>query len=145
MNALLNDRVKVTRQANAAAAGLTAINGATLPLAGFDGVRGVAGLGALTATQVTSLKFQAGNAANGSDMADVAGAVTANAADVDSNKLLILDVAKSQYAGFAYGRFVVNRGTANAVVDFVIAEQYKARSEPVSQADATVSQVKSAY
>lgn len=138
MKNMLKD-VKTVRDVNATAAGTTAINGTVIDMAGFDAVRATALMGALTATQVTSLKLQFGNLANGSDMADVTltdgtAPQTGNAADADSNKLLIVDVVKP--SGYRYVRAVVNRATANAVVDGVIIDLYQAMSCPVSQ-DAT--------
>jgi len=143
-NTLLNDGVKVTRPISATAAGATAVNGTALDMTGFVGIRFVALLGTLTGTQVTSLKAQQGALSDGSDAVDIAGAVTAAAADGDGNKLLILDVAKSLITA-RYVRPVVNRSVANAVVDGVIAEQYKAGTEPVTATGTTVSAVKSAY
>ena len=134
-NVVLNS--KRTRVVNSTAAGTTAINGSILDMQGFETVVGECLLGALTATQVTSLKAQAGNLANGSDMADLAGAVTANAADADSNKLLVLEVVKP--TAFRYLRFVVNRGTANAAVDGVVATQYATHKGPESDDATTVS------
>jgi hypothetical protein len=139
MQGHLTQAVKTVRCANATAAGTTAINGSVIDLTKVDSVRGIALLGALTATQVTGLKWQQGTAANGSDMADVANVATANAADADSNKMLILDVSNNNIDPTKqYGRFVVTRGTANAVLDGLIAELYGVRSLPQS-ADTTVS------
>lgn len=129
---------KRTRVVNATAAGTTPINGTVLDMQGFESVVFVCALGALTATQVTSLKAQGGNAANGSDMADLVGAVTANAADADSNKLLVLEVVRPDPT-LRFIRCVVNRGTANAAVDSVVATQYADKRVPESDDSATVS------
>lgn len=129
MNDLLNNSVKTTRVINATAAGTTDINGTVIDMSEFDGVRFVAMFGALTATQVTNMKAQQGDQSDGSDAADIPGAVTANLNDADSNKVLILDVSKNMITK-RYIRCVVDRGTANAVVDGVIADQYIARKKP---------------
>lgn len=139
MLGFLNTEILTTRVVNSTAAGTTGVNGTVLDQSNFDGVRFTASLGTLTSTQVTSLKAQQGNAANGSDMADIAGAVTAAAADGDSNKLLILDVQASLISA-RYVRCVVNRGTANAVIDSVIADQYQTRTVPTAQTGSTISQ-----
>lgn len=110
------------RCVNATAAGTSAINGAHVDMQGFDGVLFILGVGALTATQVTSLKAQAGALANDTDQADITGAVSPALADADGNKLVFLEVYAPQGR---YVRPVVSRGTANAVVDFVIAIQYQ--------------------
>jgi hypothetical protein len=118
----LSRNVTSVRCVNATAAGTTAINGAHVDMQGFDGVLFIMGVGALTATQVTSLKAQGGAAVNDSDQADLVNAVTPNLADGDSNRMVFLDVYCPQQR---YVRPVVNRGTANAVIDFVIAILYQ--------------------
>jgi hypothetical protein len=128
---------KRTRVSNAVAAGTAAVNCSILDMQGFESVVGVCSLNALTASQVTSIKAQAGNAANGSDMADLAGAVTPAAADADGNKLLVLEVVKP--TNFRYLRFVINRGTANAQIDGVVATQYFSHKPPESDDATTVS------
>jgi len=128
---------KRTRVSNAVVAGTSAINTTILDMQGFESVIGECCLGTLTATQTTALKAQAGNVANGSDMADLAGAVTPNAADADSNKVLVLEVVKP--TNFRYVRFVVVRGTANAVIDSVVATQFCSHKQPESDDPATVS------
>jgi hypothetical protein len=130
---------KITKQVhvlNAVAAGTSNQTGTHVDMQGFDGVMFLADIGTLTATQVTSMKAQGGNASNDSDQADISGAATAAMADGDSNKMLILDVFRPQQR---YVRPVVLRGTANAVINCVIAILYQADKMPVP-ADATVSQ-----
>jgi hypothetical protein len=127
---------KRTRVLNAVAAGTTTQNGSVLDMEGFESVVFDAMFGALTGTQVTFIKAQAGNAANGSDMADLAGTKVGPLADTDGNKMLTLEVAR--VPGFRYVRCVVVRGTANAVIDGVVATQYVARKQPTTD-DATVS------
>ncbi len=130
----LSKEVKVTRVMNAVAAGTTNQNSTVLDMQGFEGVMFVAAFGALTATQVTSLKAQQGTLSDGSDMADLAGTLTGPLADTDGNKLLVLDVFRPQER---YVRCVVGRGTANAVIDGVIAIQYCSRKAPTTH-DTTV-------
>lgn len=131
---------KRTRVVNATAAGVTAINGSAIDMQDFDSVVFECAMGALTATQVTGLKAQGSNDNGGSDpYADITGAATAAAADADSNKLLILEVNRPQKR---YIRCVVTRGTANAVIDGVIAVQSGAKKAPVTHDATTVSQSK---
>ena len=87
---------------------------------------------------MTSLKVQQGDLADGSDMADLEGSLHTALADADGNKCLVTDVFRPQKR---YVRPVVTRGTANAVIDGVIALQYSARTEPVAN-DATVKSIK---
>jgi hypothetical protein len=135
------DNTLFTIQADAAAAGTTAVDGAGLDMAGFTGVCFIADIGALTATQVTNLSAQWSDTNNGTDWANftspVGGAVTPNMADADGNKLLILDVVAPMHR---YLRPVLNRGTANAVLDGIIAIQYGPRNDPTSDPPASVSQ-----
>ena len=112
---------------------------ATLPVIdtlGYNSIRIVALLGALTATQQTSLSVNQ-SLDNGATDPFVAapGATTGNAADADSNKLLILDIFKPHKR---YLQPVINRAVANAAVTSVIYELYNAFNEPVTP-DATVS------
>lgn len=139
----LSRNVTFLRSANAAIAGVTAINGAHVDMQGYDGVLFVAFVGALTATQVTSLKAQGGALANDSDMADLVGAVSPNLADADGNKCIVLDVYRPQQR---FVRPVLNRATANAVLDGIIAIQYQGDKLAVGQAlspalDATIKSV----
>ena len=127
----LNGMVKVTRVMNAIAAGTSDQNGTTLDMQNFEGVMFVAAFGALTATQVTALKAQQGAASDLSDAADLAGTLVGPLADGDGNKCLILDVWRPEER---YVRCVVDRGTANAVIDGVIAIQYGAKKLPVAHA-----------
>ncbi len=127
---------KITRVMNAVAAGVTNQNGTTLDMSGFDGVMFIASFGALTATQVTSLKAQQGQQSNLSDAADLAGTLTGPMADADGNKVLVLDVYRPAER---YVRCVVQRGTANAVIDGVVAIQYRGRKTPIAQDSTYVS------
>lgn len=127
--------IKVTRVMNAVAAGTTSQNGSTLDMSGWDGVLFVAQLGTLTATQVTGLKAQQGNASNMSDAADLINTAVGPLADGDSNKCLALDIYRPLER---YVRCVVTRGTANAVIDGVIAIQYRGRKAPVTQDTTTI-------
>ena len=134
----LSKYAKVTRVLNAVAAGVTNQNGSVIDMSGFEGVQFIALFGALTATQVTSLKVQQGDLADGSDMADLEGSAHTALADVDGNKCLVTDLFRPEKR---FVRAVVTRGTANAVIDGVIALQYRARVQPVAN-DSTVKSTK---
>ena len=134
----ISKSIKVTRALNGVAAGTSNQNGSVIDMSGFEGVQFVALFGAITATQVTSLKVQQGNLADGSDMTDLAGSAHTALADTDGNKCLVTDVFRPQKR---YIRCVVKRGTANAVIDGVVALLYSPRVEPVTT-DATVKSTK---
>lgn len=134
------------RQINATAAGVTVLTGPnSFDMLGFDGVVFIAALGTLTASQVTFLGAQdsadgttwgaVGTAAAPTNL--IAGAQTPAALDADSNKLLVLDVFRPRRR---FVRAVLYRGTANAVVDGVVAIRYEAKKLPTGQDATTVSQ-----
>lgn len=118
---VLNEFVKVTRVMNAVAAGTTAQNSSVVDMTGWDGVKFILLIGTLSATQVTSLKAQQDVVVGFGGAADLAGTLTGPFADADGNKCLILDVYRPREP---FVRCVVNRATANAVIDGVIAIQY---------------------
>lgn len=130
----LSDFTRVVVSSGAAAAAQTAVTGVTLDIRGFERVRGLAVLGDVADTSVLTLKYQAGHLADGSDMADVTGASVAFTAGVSTadSKVLVLDVVQPPKR---YGRFVLTRGTADAVVACVLAELYDARRPPVTGGD----------
>lgn len=112
--------VQPLRVSNAVAAGTSDVNTAWVDVANSDGVRFMVAFGTLTSTQVTNVKLQGACLANQADAADLldstSGTVikTANLADADSNKLAIVEVYKPKVR---YVRAVIDRGTANAVID----------------------------
>ena len=123
--------IKVTRVMNAVAAGTTTQNGTGVDMTGFEGVLFVAAFGTLTATQVTSLNAQQSSDDGSTDTYDdLAGTKAGPLADADSNKLLAIDVYRPQKK---FVRPTVVRGTANAVIDGVIAIQYNLKKEPSTQ------------
>ena len=128
----LSTAAKVTRVMNGVAAGTTDQNSTSVDMKGFDAVQFVALFGTIDATAVTSVKAQ-GSSDNStwSDLASTAVSV----ADDDDNQAVILDLNKPSQR---YVRCVVDRGTANAVIDGVIALQYHATHEPVTHDSSTV-------
>lgn len=140
----LGKATKVLRVMNAVAAGTTPQTSTTFDMQGFDSCLILASFGALTASQATKMKAQGGAAANGSDAADLANTGTpvgANMADADSNTDLILDLVRPTQR---YITVVVNRGTANAVINGVWAILYNAQRTP-APLPSTLSSVESAY
>jgi len=121
---------KVSRVMNAVAAGTTDQNSASVDMADFEGVIFLAAFGTLTATQVTSLKAQQSSDDGSSDaFADLEGTSVGPLADADGNKMLALDVYRPRER---YVRATIDRGTANAVIDGIVAIQYGARKAPVT-------------
>lgn len=128
---------KFARGANATAAGTSDINGASFDTnqAGgpYNCFLAIAAVGTLTATQVTSLKIQ--GSADNSTWSDLSGVVQGPVADTDGNKLIIVDVFRPK---FRYLRAVLDRGTANAVLDAIIYIGYNAGGVPILTQDSTV-------
>jgi hypothetical protein len=143
MGMALNTRTRVVRVNTGTVAGTTSINAPSSSgvdmsqNGGYRGVRFIALLGALTGSQVTKLKVQ--GSPDGSDYTtlggDLLGSSTVAMADADGTKMLVCDVYRPIHR---YVRAVVVRGTANAVIDGVIAELYDPITEPTTD-DTTVS------
>lgn len=132
----LSPNVVTKRISNAVAAGATDVVCTVIDTTGFQGIRAIALLGALTATQVTSLFAE--HSDDNVTFAAIAGARTSNAADADGNKMLVLEICEPTKR---YLRFTVDRATANAVVDGVIAELFRASLVPVTGDASVISQV----
>lgn len=129
MRSHLTEEAKITRVMNAVAAGTTDQNSSSVDMAGFDEVTFIALFGTLTASQVTKLLVQQSDDDGSSD--DFTTIATGTAlADGDSNKLAISVVARPAKR---YVRAVIDRGTANAVIDGVVAIQRFPRDRPVTQ------------
>lgn len=117
--------VQPLRVSNAVAAGTTDVNTTVVDTANSDGVRFTVLFGTLTSSQTTFVKLQGGSLANGADMADLLDSTTgtviktANLADADSNKIAVIEVYKPKVR---YVRAVIDRGTANAVIDGATAQ-----------------------
>lgn len=119
----------------ATAAGTTSLTTDVVDMQGFDSVAFVAHLGDVTDTSALTLTGQTGAVADGSDAADLALPVTftADATSAD-NKLMILDLHRPRQR---YVRATLDRVTANAVVNGVVAILYNASEQPVTE-DASV-------
>lgn len=118
----LSQNAKVTRVSNAVAAGISDINSSSVDMfAGgleYNSVMFSVEFGTITASAVTSVKIQSSD--DDSAWSDVTGS-SQTVADTDDNKVFLLDAGKVQSR---YLRCVVDRGTANAVVDGILAIQY---------------------
>jgi hypothetical protein len=128
--AYLADETKLTIAITptAGAAGATGINGATLDMAGWDGVLVVVPFGAIVTGAVTSIKAQQGAASDCSDCADLAGTGQTVADDSD-DKSFYLDLRRPAER---YVRVVVSRATQNATVGGATYIQYRGRAKPTA-------------
>jgi len=143
MSSQMQTETKITRVLNAVTAGTTNQNTAGVDMStdgGWETVEFVPLFGALTANQVTKVKAQqSSDDASTDDYSDLTGTLTAALADGDTNKIARVEVARPAKK---WVRGVVVRGTANAVIDGVLAIQRRARKVPISQSS-TVAVVKS--
>ncbi len=127
----------IARVMDAKAAGVTAQNSTAVDMQNYEGVLFIAAFGELTDDQVTSIKAQQATASAGT-YTDLDGTKVGDMEDDDDNQLLILDVKNPTER---YVRCVVSRGTANAVIDGVIAIQYGPRKKPTSQGSTVAASV----
>lgn len=130
---LLKD-AKITRVMNAVAAGTSDQDGTVLDMAGFDAVCFIAAFGDNVSGSVLELQGFGNTASSTSSPAPVELTNdellnTVGASDSD-NKLLVLDIVRPAYQ-YVFPR--VKRGTQNAVIDGIIAIQYRTRDLPVTQ------------
>lgn len=139
-NAHLTDVVKTVRVSNAVAAGTTDVVCTAVNTEGYDGCRFVALFGTLTATQVTSMRVQqSGDDGSADAYTDLENSATNALGDDDDNDMLIVDILRPQEKWL---KLTIDRATANAVVDGVIAELYRVRTAPVTQDGTVIDAVK---
>lgn len=130
----LGKRLKVTQVKTAVAAGTSDQTSAILDMSGFDGVLFLTSFGAITSTAVTSVKIQQDTAVGGGTMADLAGS-GATVADTKSDTVVVHDLYRP---GKRYVRVYVDRGTANAVINSIVALQYRGLNAPTTDDATTV-------
>ena len=130
----LNEYIETALHSAAVAAGTTDIEPANgVDTADCESVRFLVQFGAITATAVTTIKLQQSDDSDGSPDAfsDLAG-TGLSVADDDDGKVFCVEVVNPQKR---YVRCVVDRGTANAVVDAIISEKGGLRSLPATNAN----------
>ena len=127
--------VKVTRCINFTAAGTsTPISGSVIDMKGFDSCTFIVGFGPIVSGGVQSIKVQQGADAALGDAADLLG-TSVSVADDDDNQVAIVEVNQPRER---YLRVQVLRATQNSTIDFGLALQSKASSEPVTHDSTTV-------
>jgi hypothetical protein len=128
-------RIKPDGSGYTVVAGTSNVNSDIVDTAGFDGVRFIIGFGTITSGAVTSIKVQENSANSTSGMADILGS-SITVADTDDNKIAISDYVRPLQR---YLRLSTLRATQNSVIDFVIVELYRARSEPITDDTSVIS------
>lgn len=127
MNELsLARNVAVDRVSNAVAAGTTDVNCTSVDMEGFETATFVVSFGTITATAVTSIQID--HSSDNSTWNAVAGSKV-TVPDSASNKVAITETVRPT---LRYVRCTVDRGTANAVIDGVVAIRSNARKAPVT-------------
>lgn len=128
-------RTALKRVMNAVAAGTTTQTSSAVDMAGYQGVRFIVSLGAVTATGVPAVKASDCDTSGGS-YSDIAGSLgTAYVASTDDNKVWVLDIYRPTHR---FVKCIVTRGTANAVIDGIVAELYEPRNQPAIDDATTV-------
>lgn len=131
----LTNQVKTTLCKTAVAAGSSDVTDATeIDMANWEGVRFIFGFGAITGSAVTSVGATGKATTGGTPGTDDLAGSKQTVADTDDDSVFIIDIFQPAQR---YIRPFVKRATQNAVVNFIIAEQYGPRKLPVA-ADATV-------
>jgi hypothetical protein len=125
----------ITRVSNAVAAGTTDVECTSVDMAGFDAVGFIVCFGTITGTAVTSVKIQ--GSSDNSTFVDLE-ATSITVADDDDNQVFVPETVRAPYR---YIRAVIDRGTANAVIDSVVAVQHQARFMPVTQPSTTTGEL----
>jgi len=127
MNELsLARNVALDRVSNAVAAGTTDVNCTSVDMEGFETATFVVSFGTITATAVTSIQID--HSSDNSTWNAVAGSKV-TVPDSASNKVAITETVRPT---LRYVRCTVDRGTANAVIDGVVAIRSNARKAPVT-------------
>lgn len=121
---------KTKRISNAVAAGTTDVV-ATIDRTGFNAVKFDILFGTITSTAVTSVKIGYGDQSDGSDVTDLSDG-TITVADDDDNQIGLVELLEIP-EGAKYVVITVDRGTANAVIDGIVATLFNPRSIPVTQ------------
>lgn len=114
----------------AVSAGTTDVEPVTLDMSGYNSLCIIACLGDVTATALPHLKCKAADTNTvGTAIAGTAALAAAGASNYD-DKLMILDVVNVRQR---YLSPSLARGTANVVVNYILAIQYNSRNIPVTQ------------
>ena len=126
---------KRIRHSNAVAAGTSVITpSAGVDMAGFENCLFQALFGAITATAVTSIEIHQSDDDGVADGYSAILGTNVAITDAQDNGILEVEVIRPQKR---YLKCIVNRATANAVLDGIIAIQTAPRSLPVTN-DATI-------
>lgn len=126
---VLGEEVKVTKLADATAAGVTTINSAEVDMAGYDGCLFLTSSGTIVATGTAVVKVQQDTVTGMAGAADLAG-TGQSFVDADDNVSVGVDIQRPRER---FLRVQITRATANSDWSPIWALQYRARKQPVVQ------------
>lgn len=124
----LNRDSKISRVLDGVAAGTTDKLSAAVDMAGFESCTFIVAFGTLTANQVTSVEIHQSDAVGGSYTA-LLGSNQGDLDDGDDDDLVVITVVRPTKQ---FLKCQLNLGTANAVIDGIIAIQTPAHKTPVT-------------
>lgn len=127
MELSLAQNAAIDRVSNAVAAGTTAVNSSPVDMQGFESVAFITAFGTISSGAVTSTQIE--HSADGTTWNPVEGSKV-TVPDTASNKVAINEAVRPT---LRYIRLTVNRGTANAVIDGIVAVRTRARKSPTTQ------------
>ena len=129
-------RLKVDGTNYTGTANTTDLTSEKVDTQGYEEVEFVCGFGAITSGAVTSVKVQQSSDDGAADSyADLAGSAI-TVADDDDNQITRQTIVQPRER---YLKHVVDRGTQNAVVDFLIAILRRPRKAPITEDSLVVS------
>lgn len=124
---IFSDTFKITTAAAPDAAATGDITGATLDMAGYDGVIVICQLGAIVSGAVSSIKWQSGAASNMSDAADLAD-TGITIADNDDDQIFWSELIRPPER---YVRAIISNATQNITQSAIYIQFMKKGKFPV--------------
>lgn len=125
------EEIKITKVADASAAGVTTVNSAVIDMSGFEGVVFLTAAGTVLATAVATVKVQQDSAVGMGTAADLAASGQSFTPTTDNLKSVMIDIKRPNKR---YLRAVILRSVANSDFGQIYAIQYRAKKAPVTQA-----------
>lgn len=125
------EELKITKVADASAAGVTTVNSTPVDMSGFEGVIFLTAAGTIAATAVAQVKVQQDTVVGMGTAADLAASGQSFTPTTDNLKSAMIDVKKPTKR---FLRVVIARSVANSDFGQIYAIQYRAKRAPVTQA-----------
>lgn len=127
---------KIIRHSNAVAGGTTVITpDSGIDMSGFESVTFLVAFGAIAPTAVTSIEVHCSSDDGYMDPYTAIAGSNEAITDANDNLVAAIDIVRPPER---YVKCIVNRGTANAAVDAIVAIQTGSKKLPVSASATTV-------